>query len=546
MKSDRLKSVMALPVQYPRPAVLCLRAVLFLQLLRALTQVAAPAPAPWVPYTTQQRAAAVRTPPLYPTAARTSAAAEPAAAADPARPRQTTPTGRDRGRRGGSRRRGRRGGANWRRHGETSADQFIIGHLNIQSMKPKMPDLCSDIHRTYGFDVMALAETWLTPNVPDRLLTVSGYKLYRSDRPSGSHLPKGKGGVAVLVRDCYKCEQLKTPFTGDANSNLEIVWVLIHVSKHQSLLVASAYRVPSNTTRQVTADLESLENQIQFMLVNYPRSTLVVAGDFNCCLFKARESVRERLLPDLFETYGLSITNRDRPTYRPANSLLDVIATSRPDLVRRTGVTRCHFGGPHDFTRVILERQATAGSADRPRVERRCFGRVDVAAFNRQLYECDWSGVFLRDGPDSKWRAFCELFIRQLDTVAPLRRVTVRPAATPPVSADTQELLRRRRAALTRGSRDDYRGVNRLCKAAIRADCRAFYQEQITRGGKRSLWRVLQPVIGRKQQHADPPTVTPDALNDYYVTIGPATAAGVPRPTHPSPCQATPRHLRHL
>ena len=69
-------------------------------------------------------------------------------------------------------------------------------------MKPKMPDLCNDIHRTYGFDVLALAETRLTTNVPDRLLTVSGYKLYRSDRPSGSHLPKGKGGVAVLVRDC--------------------------------------------------------------------------------------------------------------------------------------------------------------------------------------------------------------------------------------------------------------------------------------------------------------------------------------------------------
>ena len=141
----------------------------------------------------------------------------------------------------------------------------------------------------------------------------------------------------------------------------------------------------------------------------------------------------------------------------------------------------------------------------------------------------------MSDGPAQKWHAFCHLFTRQLDGVAPIRRVSVRPAATPPVSAATQELLRRRRTALTSGSRDEYREVNRLCRAATRADSRTFYQEQINRGGAHSLWRVLRPVIGRKQQHADPLAITPDVLNEYYVTIGPVTAASVPTPATPVP-----------
>ena len=161
--------------------------------------------------------------------------------------------------------------------------------------------------------------------------------------------------------------------------------------------------------------------------------------------------------------------------------------------------------------------------------------KPDRNRVNQQLYHGDWSSVFLSDGPAQKWHAFCHLFTRQLDGVAPIRRVSVRPAATPPVSAATQELLRRRRAALTSGSRDEYREVNRLCKAATRADSRTFYQEQISRGGAHSLWRVLRPVIGRKQQHADPLAMTPDALNEYYVTIGPVTAAGVPTPATPVP-----------
>ena len=150
---------------------------------------------------------------------------------------------------------GSRSGANWRRHGDTGTDQLIIGHLNIQSYKPKLHDLRNDIHDTYGFDVLALCETWLTPPVPDRLIGVNGYKLHRRDRPAGSSLPRGKGGVAVLVRDSLTCELPPTPVTGVTNPNLEIVWVLVRTSKHRAVLVASAYRVPHNTARQLTTDL---------------------------------------------------------------------------------------------------------------------------------------------------------------------------------------------------------------------------------------------------------------------------------------------------
>ena len=36
------------------------------------------------------------------------------------------------------------------------------------------------------------------------------------------------------------------------------------------------------------------------------------------------------------------------------------------------------------------------------------------------------------------------------------------------------------------------------------------------------------PIIGRKQQQCEIPRITPDALNNYYVTVGSSTAASVP------------------
>ena len=141
--------------------------------------------------------------------------------------------GRARGRRGGGKRarpRRRRGGRDWRRHGDNAPDRLLIGQLNVQSLKPKIADLRADLP-VYQFDVLALCETWLQPNVPNRLLNIDGYRLYRCDRPANCGLAKGHGGVALLIRDSCKVEVLKTPVTGVLNSNLEVLWSKIIVGK---------------------------------------------------------------------------------------------------------------------------------------------------------------------------------------------------------------------------------------------------------------------------------------------------------------------------
>ena len=101
----------------------------------------------------------------------------------------------------------------------------------------------------------------------------------------------------------------------------------------------------------------------------------------------------------------------------------------------------------------------------------------------------------------------------------------------PLVSAQTQQLLQRRRAALAGDDRAEYKRVNRLYRAAVRNETRARYAGAISRGDRGGLWRVLRPVIGRKRQTCEIPKITPNALNDYYVTIGLATAASVPAAT---------------
>ena len=397
--------------------------------------------------------------------------------------------------------------------GAESAPPPSGARVNIQSFKPKIHDLRNDINEVYSFNILALCETWLTPSVPDRLIGVSGYKLYRRDRPSDSGLPKGKGGVAVLVRDNLACELLPTPVTGVAGSNLEIVWVLVRTSRHGAVLVASAYRVPQNTVRQLNTDLDDLECQLQHMITNFPRATVIIAGDLNTCLLKTKPGNAPNQLLRLCDTYGLHVTNRNRATYRPAGSLLDVVITNRPELIRRVGVTRCHYGGPHDFTRVLLARESRALPRSDTSQYRRAISRIDKDLFNQQLAETDWTPVYQSDTTDLKWSVFRDTFIGLLDAVAPLKRVRDRQLTASPVSAGTQQLLQSRRAALAQGDRTEYKRVNRLYRAAVRNESRERYAGAIRRGDKGGLWRVLRPVIGRKQQTCEVPRITPNALN---------------------------------
>ena len=136
--------------------------------------------------------------------------------------------------------------------------------LRLRQILRQIPDIRQDIHSAYGFDILCMCETWLMPNVPDRLLSIAGYNLVRCDRAGSRRLPKGHGGVAIYIRDSIRFEIMATPVTGIEASNLEIVWISVYAGKRH-ILVASVHRVPKNTIGQLTSDLDDLENQLQFV-----------------------------------------------------------------------------------------------------------------------------------------------------------------------------------------------------------------------------------------------------------------------------------------
>ena len=102
--------------------------------------------------------------------------------------------------------------------------------------------------------------------------------------------------------------------------------------------------------------------------------------------------------------------------------------------------------------------------------------------------------------------------------------------ATAPVVTDaTRDLMQRRRQALAQlGHRSaSYSELNRAVRSALRRDTRDDIQRRIAEGGASSVWRSIRNVVGDRRSGRVTPDATPDALNAYFVGVGPRVAAEV-------------------
>ena len=71
-------------------------------------------------------------------------------------------------------------------------------HMNVRSRVPKM-DIVWVWVSTADLDILVYSEAWWKKSVSDSSIHITGYNLFRSDRPS-----KG-GGVAIYIKTRFNC-----------------------------------------------------------------------------------------------------------------------------------------------------------------------------------------------------------------------------------------------------------------------------------------------------------------------------------------------------
>ena len=142
---------------------------------------------------------------------------------------------------------------------------FSMLCLNIRSLLPKIHHL-----RTYAAihqpDVIFITETWCKNTIPDDLLDIPDYTLFRNDRDS-----KRGGGCAIFTRTTHSTN----PLNDDHLNNIDSVWLVLH-HRQSSTLLGCIYQPPTPTTD----DINTLQNMFEYVST-LPEKYKIIHGDFN-------------------------------------------------------------------------------------------------------------------------------------------------------------------------------------------------------------------------------------------------------------------------
>ena len=390
----------------------------------------------------------------------------------------------------------------------------------MQSILPKLSELSEDLHR-HNYDIILLSETWLKPTVPNRLLVIPGFSIKRVDRPDG----RGYGGVAIVVREGLTTTQLKPASQNSHESCLETIWLLVKLDQGRQLLICSIYRPPRYTAAALEADFSDLEAQLQRVVLDHPSVPVILGGDLNCDLLKSPPAPARARLEEFLAEYSL-VQHVDAPTFT-TGSLLDICIANSENLVTECRTKYCDYS-PHCM---ICFRVNVANSrAKSTVVMSRSLGTMQTDAFLLDLFLCDWQLVHDSQSVDTKWRSFLSLFLPILDSHAPMKSRKIRNPSAPPITAATKELMARRRRALRLQGRESsvYRDLNRVVRTAIRCDTQNDIDSRIKEQGHHTVWRNIRGVVAGKKQNKDVlPPLSPGTLNEFFVSVGPQTAADI-------------------
>ena len=200
-----------------------------------------------------------------------------------------------------------------------------ILYFNARSIIPKCDELriLCEVHKPD--DVVCITESWLSSDINNTELHISGYQIVRRDRN------RHGGGVLMYIREVIRVET-------NANNqypNLEIVTVTLRFGSFKSCL-SLCYRPPSSTVEifnDLTGYLE-LVNLTQF-------SNYILLGDFNVDMASASSSWYDKMT-ELANTFCLTqvVSKITHVHHNGTATLIDQVFMSNVQLLQKCMFSR--------------------------------------------------------------------------------------------------------------------------------------------------------------------------------------------------------------
>lgn len=295
-----------------------------------------------------------------------------------------------------------------------------------------------------GIHVLSFTETWLTKEIMDGEVDISGYSLFRKDRNQS----KG-GGVGVFVRNDIDVSRRYDLEIDD----IEGIWLEITLPKSRAFLVGTFYRPPNSSNHHNKDFMKKMDNILELAVAE--GREIILNGDFNCDLMINHKSNHEsKQLKTIFRIqHFIQLIKEPTRIDRNSKTLLDLIATNCPQNIKCSGVISYNLSD-HELVYCVRKLNGKITDASVQFKTFRNYAKYDSTKFCEDLKKIDWklqndsasrdSGNEF-DSVDGQWQYFKLNFLAVSDKHAPFIQKKIRSINNCPwMNTDIKKIIRER------------------------------------------------------------------------------------------------------
>lgn len=376
-----------------------------------------------------------------------------------------------------------------------------ICHINAQSLNNKIDEF-RVIFENSKMDLICVSETWFEVSMPDSLVRLDGYNIFRSDRA------RHGGGVAIYARKSLNC---RTICKSDAGDPIEHILVEL-LSSGSKMMIGCVYR-PNRNIR-----FSSLMAKLESITVAY--HDVIIAGDFNSNI------LLESNLTDEMAAIGLLPTNLYTPTHytTTASTLLDIFFVGDQSNVLLYDQISASCFSKHDLIFISYDFCCQRGDEH---YLYRDFKNINYNQLYDHLSLVDWDSIYRMPSIDDKLY-FVESTVQQLfETSVPLRTKRITAGNKPWFSAAIKQAINHRDMAYTRWKRyktSELKELHRLARnhvnLLIKSAKSIYYSNRFNSAlNSGRTWKIIKEIGLGRDEGTGNCSVDADELNQTFTNI---------------------------
>lgn len=344
--------------------------------------------------------------------------------------------------------------------------------LNARSITNKLDEFRVLISN-FSPDCVAVTETWLSESLPNDLLTITNYTLFRSDR-----LGRIGGGVCIYVHDSCKPELPNQLRLSGSES------VIIHLPQSNVLLLC-LYIPPNLTSAQHNEISDNMTQYLDTFLQEKPNIKPIICGDFN------------DYHTDLFLTHFNCVNRVKNPTR--GNSFLDQIWIS--ESLEDNYPDSAIVGPPlanSDHCSVLLRPSMEARASKI--IEKTVFDyrASNIQRFLHALESSNFYEVYSADDVDAKCNAFCSLFLKALSEI-PKKKIIITERDKPWITPVLKKMIQDRWDAYRTKNWPVFLHLKTKVRTEIQHAKKSWCDRILEK--EKNIWNVVRDLQGKKRQH---------------------------------------------